>query len=347
MAFIRTVTGDVPATEMGRTLAHEHILYSYPGAEWDHRCLFNFDEVAERIAKNIRSGFERDGFRTLVEMTGIEMGRHPPLMAEVARRSGANVIAITGFFPASIGMPYYWKRQTIEELKDFFIRDITEGMVFAGEQTGIRAGAIKVATGQEGLAKGSSKPRENGLRVAEAEERAIRAAGRAQRELGCGINTHTDPNDYTVTNPAIEQLDLLEEEGGIASKVAFGHALIRPKGIEQLVEICERGASINIDHVGIPWKYDSADELDDFMADEICELAKLGFLDNLVLSFDLWFFNPRSDVTELDPDMPNERIPLNYMFESFIPRLLKKGFPEEGIDKMLVDNPRRIFSIEG
>lgn len=346
MAYIRTVTGDVPAESIGRTLAHEHILYSYPGAEWDHRTLFDVSEAADRIAKDIREGFERDNFRTLVEMTPVEVGRHPPLMAEVARRSGVNVIAITGFFPESIGLPYYWRRQTVEELAEFFVRDLTEGMVFAGEQTHIPAGAIKVATGQEGRATHASPKRDNGLHLTENEERIIRAAGRAQRQVGCGINTHTDPTDYTVTNPGIEQLDLLEEEGANLNKVAIGHVLIRPTGIEQAVEICERGASINIDHVGIPWKYDSAEELDDFMADEICELAQRGFLDRMVLSFDRWFFNPRTQVTDLDPDMPNERTPLSYMFDSFIPRLLKKGFPEEGVDTILVENARRIFSID-
>ena len=28
---IRTVTGDVPAEKIGRTLTHEHLLYTYPG----------------------------------------------------------------------------------------------------------------------------------------------------------------------------------------------------------------------------------------------------------------------------------------------------------------------------
>lgn len=346
MGFIRTVLGDVPEEQIGRTLAHEHILYCYPGADLDHRTVFDLDEASERIATDLREGFERDEFRTLVEMTPIEVGRHPILMAEVARRSGTNIIAITGFFPESIGLPYYWRRQTTDELKDFFIRDLTEGMVFAGKQTGIKAGALKVATGQEGRAKHASPARTNGLHVTENEERVIRAAGRAQHEVGCGINTHTDPGDYQVTNPAIEQLDLLEEEGADLSKVAVGHVLVRPKDFEQAIAVCERGATINIDHVGIPWKYDSAEELDEFMADQICQLEKLGYGDRLVLSFDRWFFNPRTKVTELDPDMPNERVPLSYMFDSFIPRLLKKGFPEEAVDKVLIDNPRRIFSIQ-
>jgi phosphotriesterase-related protein len=345
MEIIRTVLGDVPASEMGRTLAHEHVLYAYPGAEWDHRTAFDLDEVADRVATVMKQGMERDNFRTLVEMTPVEVGRHPQLMAEASRRSGMNIIAITGFFPERVGLPFYWKRQTIEELTDFFVRDITEGMMFGWLQTGIKAGALKVATGQEGLNSRPSETNPSGRRVTPAEERLIRAAGRAQKQLGCGVNTHSDPTDYQVTNPGLEQIELLTEEGADPSKIAIGHVLVKPKSLDQAVEICNTGASINIDHIGIPWKYETREEIDEFMANEICELADKGFVENLILSYDRWFHNPRSQITELDPDMPNERVPFTYMFEHFVPRLLKKGFAEKDIDIMLVDNARRIFSM--
>ena len=80
------------------------------------RTLFDVGAAAERIAGDLKEAAERDGYRTVVEMTPVEVGRHPVLMAEVARRSMVNIIAITGFFPESIGLPYYWRRQTIEEL---------------------------------------------------------------------------------------------------------------------------------------------------------------------------------------------------------------------------------------
>ena len=35
MKKILTVTGDVAAEKMGRTLTHEHLLYTYPGGEHD------------------------------------------------------------------------------------------------------------------------------------------------------------------------------------------------------------------------------------------------------------------------------------------------------------------------
>ena len=133
------------------------------------------------------------------------------------------------------------------------------------------------------------------------------------------MNTHTDPNDYAVTNPGMEQLDLLEDEGADLSKVIVGHAFIQNTGLRQLYEIADRGATLNVDHIGIPWKHGSTDELDGILADQIFELVQRGYSNRITFSYDRWFFNPRAKVTELDPEFLNPRVPVGYMFESFIP----------------------------
>jgi phosphotriesterase-related protein len=345
MAFIRTVLGDVDSGRAGVTLAHEHILYAYPGADLDHRTQFDFEEVAESIAGVLRSGLADNGIATLVEMTPVEVYRHPPLMRAVSERSGVNIIAVTGFFPESMGIPYYWRRQTVEELTEFFVTDLTEGMLFQARQTGIRAGAIKIATGGEGVATTPSPVGVHGRRITKIEDRIIRAAARAQQAVGCAINTHTDPNDYAVTNPGLEQLDILAEEGADISKVIVGHALIQPRGMEQAAEICERGATVNVDHVGIPWKHDSVDQLDGLLAERVAELAARGYADRISMSYDRWFFNPRATVTQLDPEFLNAKVPYNHMFDAFVPRLAKLGLSDDVIRGFLVGNPKRIFEI--
>jgi predicted metal-dependent phosphotriesterase family hydrolase len=75
MAGIRAVLGDVPAEEISRALAHQHIRYSYPGAEWDPRTLFAVEEAAERISTDLEDAADRDGYRAVVEMTPVEAGR--------------------------------------------------------------------------------------------------------------------------------------------------------------------------------------------------------------------------------------------------------------------------------
>ncbi len=345
MAVIRTVLGDIPAEQAGVTLAHEHILYAYPGADLDHRTTFDFEEIADRVATVARAGREENRITSLVEMTPVEVYRHPPLMRAVSERSGVNVIAVTGFFPESMGIPYYWRRQTVEELTEFFITDLTEGMIFQGQQTGIRAGAIKIATGGEGVSTEPSPVGPNGRRITKIEDRIIRAAAHAQQAIGCAINTHTDPNDYAVTNPGIEQLDILAEEGTDAAKVIIGHALVLPRDMEQVIGICERGATVNVDHVGIPWKHESTDQLDGLLAERVAELVERGYGDQISMSYDRWFFNPRARVTELDPEFQNAKVPYGHMFDSFLPRLAKLGVPEEVSMRFLVQTPHRIFGL--
>jgi phosphotriesterase-related protein len=347
VAVIRTVLGDVPSEQAGITLAHEHILYAYPGADLDHRTRFDFEEIADQVAAVAARGREENGITTLVEMTPVEVYRHPPLMRAVSQRSGVHVIAITGFFPETMGIPYYWRRQTVEELTEFFVTDLTEGMIFQSRQTGIRAGAIKIATGGEGVAVDPSPVGPNGRRITTIEDRIIRAAAHAAQAVGCAINTHTDPNDYAVTNPGLEQLDILAEEGADLTKVIIGHAFIKPRDLEQVMEICDRGATVNVDHVGIPWKHDSTDQLDGLLAERVAELVERGYGDRISMSYDRWFFNPRAKVTELDPEFLNAKVPYSHMFESFLPRLAKLGVPEEVSMNFLVANPRRIFELTG
>jgi phosphotriesterase-related protein len=54
-------------------------------------------------------------------------------------------VAVTGFFCETMGIPYHWRRQSVDELAAFFARDITEGIV----GTDIRCGVIKAASGQD------------------------------------------------------------------------------------------------------------------------------------------------------------------------------------------------------
>ena len=343
--FFRTVLGDVPAEDSGRILTHEHLLYGYPGAELDHRTVFDLDSAVERVAAQVSTGMIEHGYRTLVDMTPPEVGRHPEFMAEVARRTGVNVVAITGFFPERMGVPYYWRRQTREELTDFFVRDLTEGMVFAWQQTPYRAGAIKIATGQESVRPAPSPPGPNGRFVHEVEDKVIRAAAHAAVQVGCGINTHIDPMDFQVTNPGREQLEILDEEGMDLSKVIIGHAFVPPQ-VDMMREVLKMGANVQLDHIGIPWRVSSAEELDEAMADALIELIEDGYLDRIVMSFDRWFFNPRATVTDEDPQLENEKVDLGYMFSSWVPRLKGKGLTDAQLDALMIHNPRRILSID-
>jgi len=344
MTKIRTVTGDIDPETTGITLTHEHILYADDGASFDPRAAFDIDKVSDSISETLKMGMADHGIRTVVDMTANEVGRHPHLVREVAKKSGAQIISITGFYPEVLGLPYHWRAQPVDAIRDLFITDITEGTTFAYQQTDVKAGAIKIATGSGGY-KGTPSPTgPSGTHMTALEEKVVRAAGRAQARLGCCVNTHTEAADYSFRNPGLEQLDVLEAEGADPTKVIIGHALINPT-MSQLLDICKRGASLQIDHIGIPWMNPSADYLDEKMANAICELAEAGHLDRMVFSYDRFFYMVHTVMDEEEEqEMLNDRLGLGYMFDSFIPRLSKKGFTEQELHAVLVENPRRLFA---
>jgi phosphotriesterase-related protein len=343
MTKIRTVLGDIAPDEAGITLTHEHILYANPGVEFDRKAAFDFDTVADEVATTMKAGMEDYGVKTIVDMTAAELGRYPQLIQEVSRRSGVHLVAITGFFPERIGIPYHWRVQSVDYIRDHFISDITEGMAFAHHATDVKAGAIKVATGSGDWKGGPSPNGPDGTHMTPVEVRILRAAGRAQAQLGCCINTHTEPQDYSLRNAGVEQLDLLESEGADPGRIIIGHPFVNLH-MDQLLEICERGANLQIDHIGIPWQNPSAEVLDEAMANAVCELAAAGYIERLVLTYDRFFHHCRGPVSEEEPEMLNERVDFGYMFDSFIPRLSKKGFTDDDVRTVLVDNPARLLA---
>lgn len=343
MPKVRTVLADVDATEIGITLTHEHLRYAYAGCEFDYNNLWDFEDTAAQVTKVVEEGLEVHSIKTIVDLTPAEIGRHPELMAEVQRRTGVGIVATAGFFPEDRGMgiPYHWRRQSVDYIADMLVHDFEVGMVYDGQQTPYRAGILKAATGGSGRFDGDVG--DDGRHIRSYERKAIKAIAKAQSQLGCSINTHTQPLDYEITNPGVELVELLAEGGADPSKVIIGHAFVHPNA-DQLIDICKTGASLQIDHIGIPWQNESAEQLDTAIADAVCELTEAGYLDRLVFSYDRFFSHARGPVSEEEPEQLNELVEIGYLFDSFAVRLAERGFGEEELRTVLVDNPARLLA---
>ena len=100
---IQTVTGAIAPADLGRTLAHEHMLIGWPGWESDtlRRGPTRADAVAicsERIAQ-----MQAYGVRSMIDPCPNDLGRNVELMAEVAARTGFQVICATGLYKEDQG----------------------------------------------------------------------------------------------------------------------------------------------------------------------------------------------------------------------------------------------------
>ncbi len=229
--FVRTVLGDVPPATLGVTYAHEHLVID-GGRPVEREPEFLLNDV-DRLGEELRSAAAH-GLRAAVDAMPVDAGRNVRLLAELARRSGVRIVAVTGFHHDRYYGPSHWSaRVTEDELADCFVADLTQGIDaydYAGpvvRRTEHRAGAIKVA-GSEG----GPSPRD---------ARIFRAAAAAHHATGAPILTHCENG-----TGAVEQLRLLGDEGVRPDRVILGH-LDKVVDLGYHRELAAAGATLQYD----------------------------------------------------------------------------------------------------
>lgn len=300
---IRTVRGDIAPEELGITMAHEHLvidLYRMTGSY--SSIIDEVDLVIEELQQ-----FKDAGGSAVVDLTNIGIGRNPKALAQISEATGVHVVMGSGWYRERFYPPYITEKK-VNELADMIVRDIEEGV----DGTGIRAGII----GEIGTERHFITP---------AQERVFRAAARAQRRTGAPLNTHTTHYGEL----ALDQLELLEDEGVNLSRVIVSH-LGERRGIGDILPIAERGAWVEIDNIG----YEDY-QRDEVRAQNIKLLIEAGYLDRILLSLDIcctehlaWYGGKG----------------FAHLLRRFVPLLKETGVTQEQIETMLIHNPRRALA---
>ena len=91
---VPTVTGRVPAIELGVTLMHEHVIHriSNYSHKNDNTCV-DVDLAAEELMI-----FRDKGGGTVCDVTPIGVGRDPLALREVSERSGVHIVSAVGLY---------------------------------------------------------------------------------------------------------------------------------------------------------------------------------------------------------------------------------------------------------
>jgi phosphotriesterase-related protein len=319
---VQTTTGTARASELGRTLIHEHVLIGMPG--WDLDPLAPRFDRGEAMARAIDQLHELAdlGVETFVDPCPMDLGRDVEFLAELSQKSGMRIVCTTGAYYEAAGITFTFRHMSVEQITEIYIEEIERGI----GRTGIRAGAVKIATGA-------------GV-VSDYEKNLVTAGARAARETGVPIISHTE--NATCGH---DQIDLVTAEGVAAERLLVGHS----DGIddpEYHRSLAERGAFVGFDRFGI-----SIFVPDEVRIRNVLRLAEAGHTERILLSHDsivCWLGRPvpmgnrYEDLLALLPDWRP-----NLIFRKVIPELLKRGLSKDDVETILVKNPRRLFSGTG
>lgn len=205
---VMTVTGPVEPSDLGLTLTHEHLLCDRK------RITGNQDHVLgdERLAAAELSDFAAiGGGGAVVDLTLPDIGRDPLALRRISERTGVHIVMGAGWYHEKYYLEYI-DRCSTDELAAQLVAELTTGVA----ETGIRPGIIgEIGSGEKGPWLGAGR----GPWISAQEERVLRAAARAQREVGCPLSTHAFGSQI-----GAQQLELLLEEGVSPEKIVIGHA---------------------------------------------------------------------------------------------------------------------------
>lgn len=337
----QTVLGPLDADRLGITLPHEHLLI-------DVSCVFtepndpdekmlgyqpvtlenlgwiryhstnNLDNLRlldEEIAINEAGIYKQAGGQTIVAVSNIGLGRDPMGLACIAQATGLNIIMGSGYYVAA-SHPPEMNSKTQDDITAEIIRDVSVGV---GE-TSVRAGIIGEI--------GCSWP------WTENEQKVVRAAAVAQRQTGAPLMIHPGRHE---TAP-FKIIKVLTEVGADLSRTIMCHVERTFFDLSYNRKLAEAGCYLEYDLFGWEYSYYPLAPIDmpndGQRLNQIAQLIDEGFVNQILLSHDICF---------------KSRLRCYgghgyaHILRNVVPKMRQKGFREEHIHTMLVENPKRVL----
>ena len=342
---VQTVLGPIGPESLGITIMHEHLLidlrcYFQEPAEASERAWVQAPITMDRLGGLGRrwyynhatlmlldtdaaiaeaSAYKHAGGSSLVDATSIGIARDPLALARISRATGLNIVMGGGYYVRRSHPPDMDDRSE-DSIADEIVRDITVGV---GE-TGVRAGII----GELG----------NDYPLSENEKKVLRASAQAQADTGAPITIHPGLDDHSPH----EILDVLVKAGADPRRVVMGH-------LGQTIE--DRGALKSLAESGCLLEYDQIGSFEDTSLGDvgyqdfvISDAQEIGFLEFLTAEGHLNQLLVSHDVCFGTHHARNGGKGFAHILENIVPRMKRRGFSQEQIDALLVDNPKRALT---
>ena len=348
-----TVLGPVSPEDLGPTVTHEHLLVDLtcywkrpddpsraalaeapfemsmigivkrdPFFSLDNNRLTDVAAAAEEALE-----FKKLGGGTIVDVTLADIGRDPLALQTIARSTGLNIVAGSGHY-VHLAHPPGLDDEPTDQIAQRIIEELTEGI----GATGVRAGVIGEI--------GTSAP------LHPREDKVLRAAARAQQATGYPISVHVAPS----ARRGHDVLDILEREGTDLGRVVMGHLDLTLGHIDAEFEeivgyhssLAERGCYIQYDTCGVELYVPSGGLGPPFWLPSdltrlraIARLLEIGHGDRLLLSQDVC---TKKDLVRYGG------FGYGHILRHFVYNLEDVGVTRAEIDRMLIDNPKRMLA---
>jgi phosphotriesterase-related protein len=305
--LVQTVTGPAPASSLGLTLMHEHVVTDLRALP--DRRVEDYDrgDALAVCLPRLQEAWKA-GARTLVEPTPLHIGRDLEALRELSLRSGLRIIGATGIYGAADQrfIPAYAHTEPAERLAERYVEEIENGV----GPNRVRPGLIKT-----GVNRNAPLP--------EIERKLVRAAALAGSKGGVTVAAHTGPGA-----PALAELEIVREAGLPLERFIWVHAHVeRDHALHH--RVAKEGAWVEFDGL--------SERSADWHLECLRSMADAGLLHKTLLSQDAGWYRP-------GPERGSAYRGYAYLLDAFVPRLLREGFRQADVDQILVTNPARALA---
>ncbi|MFC1931345.1 phosphotriesterase [Chloroflexota bacterium] len=340
---VQTVLGRISPDQLGITLPHEHIvadlspIFIEPKEATDKAMAYhpvtidilwwiryhqvqNLDDcrlLDEKLAIEEILRFKSAGGKSIVDMSNIGLGRDPLALARIARITGLNIITGSGYyFDSSMGPEMDTKSE--EEIVEEIVRDISEEV----GNTRIRAGMIGEI--------GCSSP------LTKREMKSLRAAAKAQKITGAPLNIHPGRNEDSLG----EIMPILEKAGADLSRTVISHIDRTLRNPANRSQLAKTGCYLEYDIFGREGYFLTQTMNIDLPNDhqrlnEIAQLIDDGYLEQILIS---------QDICNKSSLCAYGGWGYAHILRDTVPVMRQKGFTEDVIRTLIVENPKRLLT---
>ncbi|MHB1419548.1 MAG: phosphotriesterase family protein [Bacillota bacterium] len=323
--IIRTVLGDISPEQLGFCDSHAHLMViSEHLKQMD--VMFDVQDY-ENTLKEMKP-FKEAGGRTFVDCHPIGIGRATVELPRLAKETGLNIIASTGFHIQPYYIEDHWTfSATEEELTSIYINEIEKGMYinteekYPDEQITAKAGSIKTAS--------------NDAEFDELDKKRIKAAVNASLQTGVTLHNHTShefKNAIMYTKTLIGMG--ISPESIIMAHTDSSHNAMREEDYH--FRIADMGVFLDFDCFVNPSTKVGMQNTEEFEINIIKKMIDHGYVNQLTLGSD-----PVLHALLIDGG-PG----LGYLPGRFMEKLLASGVTKEQITTMMVTNPAKAYTIK-